>query len=98
MGAAAGAADRVVLTSDNPRREDPSAIARAVRAGIPRATELCVELDRRRAIERAVREAAPEDLVIIAGKGHEATQTIGEERVPFSDREVAKEAHAKRSG
>jgi UDP-N-acetylmuramoyl-L-alanyl-D-glutamate--2,6-diaminopimelate ligase len=98
MGAAAGAADRVVLTSDNPRREDPSAIARAVRAGIPRATDLTVELDRRRAIERAVREAAPEDLVIIAGKGHEATQTIGEERVPFSDREVAKEAHAKRSG
>lgn len=96
MGAAAARADRVVLTSDNPRREDPAAIARAVRAGIPRETELTVELDRRRAIERAVREAAPGDLVIIAGKGHEATQTVGTERLPFSDHEVARAAHASR--
>jgi UDP-N-acetylmuramoyl-L-alanyl-D-glutamate--2,6-diaminopimelate ligase len=96
MGAAAATADRVVLTSDNPRREDPAAIARAVRAGVPRETELTVELDRRRAIERAVREAAACDLVIIAGKGHEATQTVGTERRPFSDHEVARAAHASR--
>jgi UDP-N-acetylmuramoyl-L-alanyl-D-glutamate--2,6-diaminopimelate ligase len=97
MGAAAAAADRLVLTSDNPRREDPAAIARAVRVGIPRHAELTVELDRRRAIERAVREAGSGDLVIVAGKGHEATQTIGTERRPFSDHEVARAAHASRS-
>jgi UDP-N-acetylmuramoyl-L-alanyl-D-glutamate--2,6-diaminopimelate ligase len=96
MGAAAAAADRVVLTSDNPRREDPSAIARAVRVGIPVGTELVVELDRRRAIVRAVHDAAAEDVVVIAGKGHESTQTIGEARVPFSDVDVARAAHAAR--
>jgi UDP-N-acetylmuramoyl-L-alanyl-D-glutamate--2,6-diaminopimelate ligase len=98
MGAAAAAADRVVLTSDNPRREDPAAIARAVRVGIPREADLLVELDRRRAIERAVREAGPDDLVIVAGKGHEATQAVGDERLPFSDHEVVRAAHASRPG
>jgi len=89
MGAAASRADRVWLTSDNPRSEDPAEIARAVRAGVAAAPRVEVELDRRLAIERAVREAAPDDVVVIAGKGHERGQIVGAEVRPFSDVEVA---------
>jgi UDP-N-acetylmuramoyl-L-alanyl-D-glutamate--2,6-diaminopimelate ligase len=90
MGAAAEAgADVVVVTSDNPRGEDPASIAEDVLAGM-RGSPI-VELDRRRAIRRAVAEAGPADLVLIAGKGHETTQTTGDEVVPFDDRRVAAE-------
>jgi len=90
MGAAAATADRVVLTSDNPRSEDPGAIIEAVRAGIPPATDLTVEPDRRSAIALALAEARPGDVVLIAGKGHETTQVVGDRVLPFDDREVAR--------
>jgi UDP-N-acetylmuramoyl-L-alanyl-D-glutamate--2,6-diaminopimelate ligase len=85
-------ADDVILTSDNPRSEDPPAIIEAIRAGIPPGTTagVAVQLDRRRAIERAVAEAGPGDVVVIAGKGHETTQTVGDTVRPFDDREVAR--------
>ena len=84
MGAAASRhADRVVLTSDNPRSEDPHAIIAAIRAG---ATAACVvEADRARAIEHAILEAGEGDVVLVAGKGHETTQEIAGERQAFSD-------------
>jgi UDP-N-acetylmuramoyl-L-alanyl-D-glutamate--2,6-diaminopimelate ligase len=92
MGAvAARGADRAWVTNDNPRSEDPAAIAAEVLAGAP-AGSLTVELDRRAAIAAAVAEARPGDLVLIAGKGHETTQTIGSQVLPFDDRVVAREA------
>jgi UDP-N-acetylmuramoyl-L-alanyl-D-glutamate--2,6-diaminopimelate ligase len=87
-------ADDVILTSDNPRSEDPQAIIDDIRAGIPAGAGVAVELDRRRAIERAVAAARPGDVVVIAGKGHETTQTIGETVCPFDDRAVARTALA----
>ncbi|AUX46422.1 hypothetical protein SOCE26_079280 [Sorangium cellulosum] len=92
MGAAARAADRVVLTSDNPRGEDPAAIAAAIRAGLGDHGDVAVVLDRARAIEGAVTSAAEGEIVVIAGKGHEAEQVIAGERRRFSDREVARAA------
>lgn len=91
MGAAAHRwADTVVLTSDNPRGEAAQAIANAIGAGVHGlGATWHVELDRRRAIERAVRAAAPGDVVVVAGKGHEHEQTIGTETRAFDDRQVA---------
>ena len=90
MGAAAvRLADRVLVTSDNPRSEDPEAIARDVLAGAPGAE--CA-IDRREAILRAMLEAAPEDVVLVAGKGHEDYQETGGVRHHFSDVEVVNEA------
>jgi UDP-N-acetylmuramoyl-L-alanyl-D-glutamate--2,6-diaminopimelate ligase len=90
MGEAAAAADLVVLTSDNPRSEDPGAIIEAVRAGIPPDTDLVVEPEREVAIARALAAATAGDTVLLAGKGHETTQTIGDRVIPFDDREVAR--------
>ncbi|MGH9265122.1 MAG: UDP-N-acetylmuramoyl-L-alanyl-D-glutamate--2,6-diaminopimelate ligase [Acidimicrobiales bacterium] len=84
-------ADLAVLTSDNPRSEDPQAIIDDVRRGVQRQAALVVEPDRRAAIARALTEARPGDVVILAGKGHETTQTIGNQVVPFDDRAVAAE-------
>ncbi len=92
MGAAARAADRVVLTSDNPRTEDPAAIAADLAAGLGAHADARTELDRERAISSAIRKAEPGDVVLLAGKGHEQTQTIGTTAHPFSDREVAERA------
>jgi UDP-N-acetylmuramoyl-L-alanyl-D-glutamate--2,6-diaminopimelate ligase len=90
--AAAGGADVVVLTSDNPRSEEPEQIAGAVLDGLGDGpARVVVELDRRAAIRDAMREAKPGDVVVIAGKGHETGQTIGERTVPFDDRVVAHE-------
>ena len=90
MGAAASAlADRVLVTSDNPRGEDPEAIAAQIAAGADR--PLDVELDRRRAIARVLADAAPGDVVVIAGKGHEQGQEAGGVTRPFDDRAVARE-------
>ncbi len=95
MGAIAGKlADRVYVTNDNPRTEDPEAIACEIVAGI--GTKHVVELDRRKAIERAVREASAGDVVLIAGKGHETYQIIGDRRLPFDDAAVAREALGQR--
>ena len=87
---AAELADVAVITSDNPRSEDPQAIVDEVLAGAGR--DVQVELDRRAAIERAVEQAGPGDVVVIAGKGHEPGQEIGGEILPFDDREVARDA------
>ncbi len=81
-------ADVSLVTSDNPRSEDPAAIAAEVVDGL----DLEVELDRRRAIERALESARAGDVVVIAGKGHEQGQEIGGRTLPFDDREVACEA------
>jgi UDP-N-acetylmuramoyl-L-alanyl-D-glutamate--2,6-diaminopimelate ligase len=83
-------ADAVWLTSDNPRRESPLAIIAEVQSGArPAGASLTVEPDRATAIAAAIDAAAPGDVVVIAGKGHEKTQTTGETVVPFDDRDVA---------
>ncbi|MCU1501996.1 MAG: murE [Ilumatobacteraceae bacterium] len=94
MGAvAARLADRVVLTSDNPRSEDPAAIIGAILDGVPPGyrDRVVIEPDRRLAIAAALRTARPGDVVVIAGKGHEATQVVGDQVVSFDDRVVARE-------
>lgn len=78
-------ADKVIVTDDNPRREDPSAIRASVLAVVPDAVEIG---DRREAIATAINESASGDLVLIAGKGHETGQTIGTTVIPFSDHEA----------
>jgi UDP-N-acetylmuramoyl-L-alanyl-D-glutamate--2,6-diaminopimelate ligase len=90
--AAAEGADLVVVTSDNPRGEPPEEIIAAVAAGIPvpKRGNLVIEADRRAAIALALNAARPGDVVAIAGKGHETTQTVAGERRPFDDRVVAR--------
>jgi UDP-N-acetylmuramoyl-L-alanyl-D-glutamate--2,6-diaminopimelate ligase len=96
MGEAAGrGSDFVVLTSDNPRSEDPLAIMNDAKVGLHRAAaKYAMEPDRRAAIALAVREAAPGDIVLIAGKGHEKLQVSREGSVPFDDVNVAREVLA----
>ena len=95
MGAVAERlADAVVLTSDNPRSEDPLAILAAIRAGMQSAPT--VESDRAAAIEMAVRSAHARDVILLAGKGHEPYQEIAGVRLPFSDLDSAKSALAGR--
>jgi UDP-N-acetylmuramoyl-L-alanyl-D-glutamate--2,6-diaminopimelate ligase len=92
MGQMAGlGADRVVLTSDNPRSEDPLTIIEDVQTGLPDGIDAIVEPDRRRAIDAALRAAKPGDVVVVAGKGHETYQEIGDERLPFDDAAVVRE-------
>ncbi|MEQ1893045.1 MAG: UDP-N-acetylmuramoyl-L-alanyl-D-glutamate--2,6-diaminopimelate ligase, partial [Planctomycetota bacterium] len=90
--AAATHADRILLTSDNPRDEDPLAIIADIQPGLAggRAAVL-VEPDRRRAIARALREARTGDIVLVAGKGHETWQQLRDTRVPFEDPRVVLE-------
>jgi UDP-N-acetylmuramoyl-L-alanyl-D-glutamate--2,6-diaminopimelate ligase len=95
MGAAAARfADRVVVTSDNPRGEEPLAIISQIEKGIPGRHE--VEADRARAIAGVIAAADPNDVVLIAGKGHEDYQEIAGRRTPFSDAAVARAAVAAR--
>jgi UDP-N-acetylmuramoyl-L-alanyl-D-glutamate--2,6-diaminopimelate ligase len=111
MGAvAARLSDLVIITSDNPRSEDPDQIIDEVKRGIvmpadrtppnaprpPKSTPHLAISDRKAAIERAVRDAGPGDLVLIAGKGHEKYQVIGDRTLPFDDVEVARAALARR--
>ncbi|HWM54501.1 MAG TPA: UDP-N-acetylmuramoyl-L-alanyl-D-glutamate--2,6-diaminopimelate ligase [Solirubrobacterales bacterium] len=97
--AAAEHSDLAVVTSDNPRSEDPGAIVAEVVAGIGEGVELEVEPDRRAAIALALRSARPGDAVVIAGKGHEQGQEFeGGRKVPFDDREVAREELRKLGG
>jgi UDP-N-acetylmuramoyl-L-alanyl-D-glutamate--2,6-diaminopimelate ligase len=93
MGRAAGElADDAIVTSDNPRTEDPAAIAREVAAGVREAgMEPAVILDRREAIAAALKRADASSLVLVAGKGHETDQEIGGRRLPFSDVQVIRE-------
>ena len=98
MGAAcARLADRLVVTSDNPRSEEPTAIIAAIVRGVDEARSrgaagevAAIEPDRRAAIAKALREAAADDVVIIAGKGHETTQEIKGVKYPFDDREAVR--------
>ena len=92
MGAAvSGAADLAIVTSDNPRHEDPGAIIAEVVAGMDPARTLRVEPDRALAIRTALAEARPGDTVLIAGKGHEVYQEIAGRMLPFDDREIVRE-------
>jgi UDP-N-acetylmuramoyl-L-alanyl-D-glutamate--2,6-diaminopimelate ligase len=84
---AAKLADRIILTSDNPRSENPLTILCDIQAGIPDGVEYRSVADRRAAIRAAVAEAQPGDLVLVAGKGHENHQEINGEKFPFDDRE-----------
>jgi UDP-N-acetylmuramoyl-L-alanyl-D-glutamate--2,6-diaminopimelate ligase len=92
MGAAAAElSDFVVLTSDNPRSEDPLAIMNDAMVGLRRYDTPCAaEPDRERAIRRALEEAGPGDLVLLAGKGHETYQVFADRTISFDDREVAR--------
>lgn len=97
MGRAASRlADRIVLTSDNPRDEEPQAIIAAIRAGVE--GDCIEEPERARAIEAAIAGAAAADVVLIAGKGHEDYQEIGGKRLPFSDAAQAAVALRRRGG
>ncbi len=91
LGKAAGYADLIIVTSDNPRSESPESIIRDIVAGISDPSNVLIEPDRRAAIALALAGARPGDCVLIAGKGHETTQTIGEEKQPFDDREVVRD-------
>ena len=93
--ACAAAADFLVVTSDNPRTEDPAAIIQEVLAGVPAGTPLAVEPDRRAAIRRALAMAKPGDVVLVAGKGHEPFQELAGRTVPFDDRQVVVEEASK---
>jgi UDP-N-acetylmuramoyl-L-alanyl-D-glutamate--2,6-diaminopimelate ligase len=90
---AAELADRVVVTSDNPRSEDPVTIINAIISGVPAdyRAHVVSEPDRRQAFALAFQGATRGDVVVIAGKGHETTQTIGGDAFPFDDRAVARE-------
>jgi UDP-N-acetylmuramoyl-L-alanyl-D-glutamate--2,6-diaminopimelate ligase len=91
--AAAELADLAVLTSDNPRTEDPVSIIDAMVCGAREVPEACwtVEVDRRAAIALALRQARAGDVVVIAGKGHEPYQEVGDMRLEFDDRLVVRE-------
>ncbi|TQF76565.1 UDP-N-acetylmuramoyl-L-alanyl-D-glutamate--2,6-diaminopimelate ligase, partial [Elioraea sp. Yellowstone] len=95
MGAAAAAADRVIVTDDNPRGEDPAAIRTAVLAGCPGAEEIG---DRRAAIAAAIAGLGAGDLAVIAGKGHEQGQIVGDRVIPFDDAAVARAEAARLGG
>lgn len=95
---AARIADVTVVTSDNPRTENPTAIIHDILEGVESREAVIVEADRRSAIELAIGMAQKGDVVIIAGKGHEDYQVLGHERVHFDDREEARRALGKRVG
>jgi UDP-N-acetylmuramoyl-L-alanyl-D-glutamate--2,6-diaminopimelate ligase len=94
MGRAARVADRVVLTSDNCRDEDPRDICAAIQSGLVGHTSIMVELDRAQAIEHSVLNAAPEDVVLVAGRGPERELLIGAQRIPLVDADVVEAALA----
>jgi UDP-N-acetylmuramoyl-L-alanyl-D-glutamate--2,6-diaminopimelate ligase len=98
MGEALSRADFAIVTSDNPRSEDPEAIAAAVLSGVADGTDHVLELDRRRAIDLAIDAAEDGDVILVLGRGHEPMQDLGTEKVPFDDREVAAASlHRRRS-
>ena len=85
----------VIVTDDNPRGEDGDAIVAEIVAGFARPEQAIVERDRRRAIERAIGQAGADDIVLIAGKGHETYQDVAGVKHPFDDSAVAREALAR---
>ena len=95
---AATLADHVMVTSDNPRSEDPEAIIAEILTGVPKSFNgISTQPDRRDAIAQFLTDASDGDVVVVAGKGHEATQVIGDRVLPFDDRVVARELLAGRS-
>jgi UDP-N-acetylmuramoyl-L-alanyl-D-glutamate--2,6-diaminopimelate ligase len=98
MGAAAAAADLAIITSDNPRDEDPNQIAAAVLSGVPAGSRHVLEIDRRRAIDLAIDSADDGDVILVLGRGHEPTQDLGTEKVLFDDRQVAARSLMRRRG
>jgi len=95
---AAELADDIVITDDNPRSESPPAIAADIAAGIPAGKPFRIELDRASAIREALADARPQDVVLVAGKGHEDYQLYGMERRAFSDQKVVAATLATRAG
>ena len=93
LGVAARAADRVILTSDNPRHEDPQTIMAQIAEGLGEHTDVRRVVDRAGAIELAIRSAAPEDLLLIAGKGHELEQETAGVQIAFSDEAIVQSVH-----
>lgn len=79
---------RVILTSDNPRGEDPLDIIKEIENGVPADTDYCIMIDRREAITEALKQAGKGDIVLVSGKGHEDTQIVGRKRTAFSDKDV----------
>ena len=97
MGSAASRfADRVVVTSDNPRSEDPETIIREILAGCDGPAEVTSRVDRREAVVEAVASAAPEDVVLVAGKGHESEQILKDGPHPYRDDEAVREGFNER--
>jgi UDP-N-acetylmuramoyl-L-alanyl-D-glutamate--2,6-diaminopimelate ligase len=92
-------ADVVIVTSDNPRTEPPEAIIRDILTGFeePGSERVTVEPDRRKAIELAIETARPQDVVLIAGKGHETYQIIGTKKTDFSDQDIARQCLRERA-
>lgn len=88
MGLALAEADLAVVTSDNPRSEDPGAIVTEVAAGIPEGARFVTVVDREEAIRLALAEARPGDVVLVLGRGHEPYQQFADHRVEFDDRAV----------
>ena len=93
--AAESEADRVVITSDNPRTEPPESIIAEIVAGLLRPQEAQIDVDRARAISAAVSDAGPHDVLLLAGKGHEEYQEVLGVKTPFSDGEQAARALAR---
>ncbi len=83
--------DRIIVTSDTPRTEDPDSIINDIMEGIDASTHVIREPDRKRAIELALSKAIRDDVILIAGKGHETYQIIGDTRIHFNDREIVEE-------
>jgi UDP-N-acetylmuramoyl-L-alanyl-D-glutamate--2,6-diaminopimelate ligase len=84
-------ADRIYITSDNPRTEDPNRIINMIKQGVLPGNDVLVEVDRKKAIHQALLDAHEDDLILIAGKGHEDYQQIGTTRFPFSDQAVVRD-------
>ena len=84
-------ADFIILTSDNPRSEDPAQVVNEILSGIKERSKVEVILDRRLAIERGLKLKKEEDILLIAGKGHETYQEIDRKKIPFDDRKVVRE-------
>jgi UDP-N-acetylmuramoyl-L-alanyl-D-glutamate--2,6-diaminopimelate ligase len=93
MGEVSGKiADFTIITSDNPRSEDPLAIINDIETGIKKTDAKYIKIvDRREAIKYAILNAKPDDIIVIAGKGHETYQIFKDKTIHFDDREVAKE-------
>jgi UDP-N-acetylmuramoyl-L-alanyl-D-glutamate--2,6-diaminopimelate ligase len=92
MGRVAEAwSDQLVITSDNPRSEDPARILQEISRGLARVEEAVFEIDRREAIALAIRMAREGDTILIAGKGHETYQELATGKIAFDDRETARE-------